>query len=71
MNSILSNHTFCFNFVTKFLTFKAFVLDLRQILDLRTFVNPTPGNQFYTLRMHKKPPVAFICNARQYLQYGQ
>ena len=31
------------NFMTKFLTCKTFILDLRQILDLRSFVNPTPG----------------------------
>ena len=43
MNPILSKHIFCLNFMTKFLTFKTFVLDFRQILDLRPFVNPTPG----------------------------
>ena len=43
MNPILSKHKFCLNFMTKFLTFKTFILDLRQILDLRPFVNPAPG----------------------------
>ena len=38
MNPIFSKHIFCLNFMTKFLTFKTFILDLRQILDLRPFV---------------------------------
>ena len=42
VNPILSKHKFCLKFMTKFLTFKTFILDLRQILDLRPFVNPTP-----------------------------
>ena len=40
MNLILAKHKFCLNFVTKFLTFKTFILDLRQVLDLRPFVDP-------------------------------
>ena len=48
VNPILSKHKFCLNFMTKFLTFKTFILDLRQILDLRPFVNPTPyGHKKY------------------------
>ena len=43
MNPILSKHKFCLNFMTKFLTFKTLNLDLRQILDLRPYVNPAPG----------------------------
>ena len=42
MNLILSKHKFCLKFMTKFLTFKTFILDLRQILDLTPFVNPVP-----------------------------
>ena len=36
VNPILSKHKFCLNFMTKLLTFKTF------ILDLRPFVNPAP-----------------------------
>ena len=43
MNPIVSKHKFCLNFMTKFLTFKSFILDLRQILDLRPFVNSARG----------------------------
>ena len=46
MNPILSKHKFCLKFMTKFLTFKTFILDLRQILDLRPFVNPSSGPVF-------------------------
>ena len=42
MNLILSEHKFCLNFMTKFLTIKNFILDLRQILDLRAVENPAP-----------------------------
>ena len=44
VNPILSEHKFYLNFMTKFLTFKTFILDLRQTLDLRPFVNPTLSN---------------------------
>ena len=42
MNPILSEHKCCLNCMTNFLTFKSFFLNLRQILELRPFVNPTP-----------------------------
>ena len=42
INPILSKHKFCLNFMNKILTFKTFILDLRQILDLRPFVHPAP-----------------------------
>ena len=45
MYRILSRHKFCLNFITKFLTFKTFILDLRQILDLRPFVKPFVNSQ--------------------------
>ena len=31
MNPILPKHEFCLNFMTKLLTFKTFILDIRQI----------------------------------------
>ena len=40
MNPILSKHKFCLNFMAKFLIFRTFIL--RQILDLKPFVNPAP-----------------------------
>ena len=43
MNPILSKYKFGLNFITKCLAFKTFILDLRQILDVSPFVNPTPG----------------------------
>ena len=43
MNPIMSKHKFCLNFMTKALTFKTFILDLRQILELRPFVSSAPG----------------------------
>ena len=43
MNPILSKYKFDLNFITKCLTFKTFILDLKQILDVRLFVNPSPG----------------------------
>ena len=45
VNAILSKHKCCLNFMTKILTFKTFILDLRQILDLRPFVNLSPGHK--------------------------
>ena len=53
MNPILSKHKFCINFMTKFLTFKTFILDLRQILDLRPFVNPAPVVLITTISTHR------------------
>ena len=47
VNPILSKHKFCLNFMTKFLTFKTYILDLRQLLDLRPFMNPAPDLDLY------------------------
>ena len=59
MNPILSKQKFCLNFMKKFLTFKTFILDFRQILDLKPFVNPTPGLVFtkgIKLKLSQKSP---------------
>ena len=52
VNPILSKHKICLNFMTKISTFKIFILDLRQNLDLRPFMNPAPGMKkiFYEKR---------------------
>ena len=50
VNLILSKHKFCLNFMTKFLLFKTFFLDLRQILEFRPFVNPAPACKFKPLQ---------------------
>ena len=46
VNPILSKHKIYLNFMTKNSTFKIFILDLRQNLDLRPFMNLGPGTDF-------------------------
>ena len=53
MNPILSKHKFCLNFLTKFLTFKTLILDLRHMFDLRTFVNPAPEFHKIAFMLHE------------------
>ena len=52
MNPSLSQHKFYLNFMTKFLTFKTFMLDLRQFnLRLKTFCESLPCINKYDINM--------------------